>query len=169
MITLRKYQDKIVNAVRSLMAMGKRRICAVAPCGSGKTAIFAYMADKSQDKGNTVWFLVHRKELLDQTIAPFDRFGIQRKYRHLQLPDFLFPFRLKAFADSRHGAYCGCADGIGMLFYKLNNILNMPVIPSLALAVYKLRKPIGKLSEIHKRADSFLSGILHQAKSALRA
>lgn len=46
--------------------------------GSGKTAIFAYMADKSQGKGNTVWFLVHRKELLDQTIATFDRFGIQR-------------------------------------------------------------------------------------------
>lgn len=78
MIILRQYQKEIVESVRELMSHGKRRICAVAPCGAGKTAIFAYMADKSQDRGNTVWFLVHRKELLDQTVATFDRFEIKR-------------------------------------------------------------------------------------------
>lgn len=37
------------------------------------------MAAASQKNGKTVWFLVHRKELLDQTIDTFNRFGIERK------------------------------------------------------------------------------------------
>ena len=41
--------------------------------------VFAFMAQQSQAKGNTVWFLVHRRELLQQTIDTFDRFGIKRE------------------------------------------------------------------------------------------
>ena len=42
------------------------------------------MAANSQKIGKTVWFLVHRKELLlDQTIETFDRFGIERKTIHI--------------------------------------------------------------------------------------
>jgi superfamily II DNA or RNA helicase len=46
------------------------------PCGSGKTVCFAFMARNSQAKGKTVWFLVHRRELLDQTVETFNRFNI---------------------------------------------------------------------------------------------
>lgn len=83
MIKLRDYQGEIVSNVRQLMIRGKRRVCVVAPCGAGKTAIFAYMAEKSQDKGNTVWFIVHRKELFDQTVATFERFEIHRQKIHI--------------------------------------------------------------------------------------
>ena len=48
----------------------------VSPTGSGKTAMFAWMADKAQQKGSVVWFLVHRKELYDQTLETFERFLI---------------------------------------------------------------------------------------------
>lgn len=41
--------------------------------------MFAWMAQTIQDKGRVVWFLVHRKELLDQTVATFERFGIERR------------------------------------------------------------------------------------------
>lgn len=43
------------------------------------------MAQESQAKGNTVWFLVHRRELLDQTIDTFDRFGIERKTIYIDM------------------------------------------------------------------------------------
>lgn len=45
--------------------------------------MFAYMAETSQDKGKTVWFLVHRRELLDQTIDTFDRFDIPLRTIHI--------------------------------------------------------------------------------------
>lgn len=38
--------------------------------------MFASMAASSQRKGKVVWFLVHRRELLDQTVETFKRFGI---------------------------------------------------------------------------------------------
>lgn len=37
------------------------------------------MADSAQRKGKTVWFLVHRRELLDQTMETFERFNIPLK------------------------------------------------------------------------------------------
>lgn len=39
--------------------------------------MFAYMADEAQRRGNVVWFLVHRRELEDQTVATFERFNIE--------------------------------------------------------------------------------------------
>ena len=53
------------------------------PCGSGKTVLFASMAQSSQAKGKTVWFLVHRQELLNQTIETFKRFNIPLKTIHI--------------------------------------------------------------------------------------
>lgn len=44
---------------------------------------FAAMAESSQRKGKCVWFLVHRRELLEQTVATFDRFGIPRTSIHI--------------------------------------------------------------------------------------
>ena len=60
-----------------------KRPLVVMPCGAGKTVMFAYMAEQSQSRGNTVWFLVHRRELLDQTIETFQRFNIPLKTIHI--------------------------------------------------------------------------------------
>ena len=49
----------------------------------GKDCFVCRHGAKSQAKGNTVWFIVHRRELLDQTIDTFDRFGIQRQSIHI--------------------------------------------------------------------------------------
>lgn len=53
------------------------------PTGSGKTVVFAWLADRTQLKGKTVWFLVHRRELMDQTIETFNRFQIPRDRIHI--------------------------------------------------------------------------------------
>ena len=60
---LRPYQIDIINKCRQAFLQGYKRPLIVLPCGAGKTHCFAYMAH--QHKGKT-WFLVHRKELLDQ-------------------------------------------------------------------------------------------------------
>jgi len=60
---LRPYQIDIINKCRQAFLKGYKRPLIVLPCGGGKTHCFAYMAH--QHKGKT-WFLVHRKELLDQ-------------------------------------------------------------------------------------------------------
>jgi len=60
---LRPYQIDIINKCRQAFLKGYKRPLIVLPCGGGKTHCFAFMAH--QHKGKT-WFLVHRKELLDQ-------------------------------------------------------------------------------------------------------
>jgi superfamily II DNA or RNA helicase len=82
-LILRPYQSDVLLRTREAFRRGFRRPLVVLPCGAGKTVLFAYMAAQSQAKGKTVWFLVHRKELLDQTIATFERFGIQLKTIHI--------------------------------------------------------------------------------------
>ena len=79
MIQLRPYQKDIINKVRYSFSKNKKRILTVLPCGGGKTVCFAYMAEKHILKNptkNKVWFLVHRQELIDQTLDTFKRFNI---------------------------------------------------------------------------------------------
>ena len=75
-LILRPYQSDSLRRTRQAFLCGFHRPLVVLPTGAGKTVLFAYMASQSQARGKTVWFLVHRRELLDQTIATFERFGI---------------------------------------------------------------------------------------------
>lgn len=82
-LSLRNYQNETLNDTRYAFKIGCKRPLIVLPCGAGKTVLFAYMAQSSQAKGNTVWFMVHRRELLDQTIATFERFNIPLETVHI--------------------------------------------------------------------------------------
>jgi superfamily II DNA or RNA helicase len=75
-LTLRPYQSAALDNTRQAFINGYHRPLVTLPCGAGKTVVFASMAASSQDKGKTVWFLVHRRELLDQTVETFGRFNI---------------------------------------------------------------------------------------------
>jgi superfamily II DNA or RNA helicase len=75
-LQLRDYQQPIADATLDAFRRGFKRPLVTLPCGAGKTVLFAYMAQRSQNKGKTVWFLVHRKELMDQTVETFKRFDI---------------------------------------------------------------------------------------------
>ena len=65
-ITLRPYQQEMVDAIRLQYQLGKRSVLAVLPTGGGKTRIFSHIAEAASRKGNRVLVLVHRAELLDQ-------------------------------------------------------------------------------------------------------
>lgn len=73
---LRDYQDQSVQDVRYAYKLGYKSVCLVLPTGGGKTIVFAYIAFSAAQKGNKVLILVHRKELLRQTVAKLKAFGI---------------------------------------------------------------------------------------------
>lgn len=73
---LRPYQTKAIDQVRLKMAAGTKRICVVAATGAGKTIIFSEIVRLALARKRRVVILVHRKELVDQTLDKLMRFGI---------------------------------------------------------------------------------------------
>ena len=65
---LRPYQTKIIAEVLVKWQSGKRRVMATAPTGSGKTVLFAKIADKhlTDVPDGKVWIIAHRVEMLSQ-------------------------------------------------------------------------------------------------------
>lgn len=77
---LRPYQTKLLNKTREAYLQGYKSPCIVAPCGAGKTVVMADMAKKASEKKNHTLFLVHRKELKDQTIDTLKWWGADMDY-----------------------------------------------------------------------------------------
>jgi DNA repair protein RadD len=77
MIELRPYQVDLVGRVRESFASGVKRVLMQAPCGSGKTCIFAHIADRVARRGKRVLILVHRRELCAQTVDKLASYGVQ--------------------------------------------------------------------------------------------
>lgn len=76
MISLRDYQNQLVTDVRNAYRAGKKSPLVVSPTGSGKTVMFAYIANGTSAKGHRVLILVHRQELVDQTCRTLNAFGV---------------------------------------------------------------------------------------------
>lgn len=76
MIQLRDYQLDLVAGVRNAYRVGKRAPLVVSPTGSGKTVLFAFIAQGTSAKGNGVVILVHRQELVDQTCRTLRAFSV---------------------------------------------------------------------------------------------
>ena len=76
MIKLRDYQTNLIDRVRQEIFKGQRSILLQAPTGSGKTAILAHMARTSEAQGMNTWFIVHRRELIKQSLLAFANEGI---------------------------------------------------------------------------------------------
>lgn len=75
-ITLRGYQEESVRAIRQ--AFGRfKRVCYVAPTGSGKTVCFAFIATQAALKGNTVIIVAHRRRIVTQISRTLTAFGVE--------------------------------------------------------------------------------------------
>ena len=59
------------------MLQGHRAVLIQAPTGSGKTLLTAHMLDTAARKGMGAWFIVHRRELVKQSIKAFHGEGIK--------------------------------------------------------------------------------------------
>jgi hypothetical protein len=77
MIDLRPYQTDAIDQMRALMKQGCRSMLYQGATGSGKTALTAHMLHTAAQRGMTSWFVVHRRELIKQSAAAFEKEGIK--------------------------------------------------------------------------------------------
>lgn len=75
-ITLRPYQIEDTNKIRSLMLKGIRCIQYQLPTGGGKTLLTASMLKTASMKGVPSLFIVHRRELIQQSIEAFKKVNL---------------------------------------------------------------------------------------------
>lgn len=74
---LRDLQTKFVGDIRGQMVAGRRTILGQAPTGFGKTAVASFMMGTAAERNTHGVFMVHRRELVKQTITAFDNVGIR--------------------------------------------------------------------------------------------
>lgn len=74
---LRNYQIADLERLRQTYRDGFRAPLLVAPTGYGKTVLFCYVAASVAAKGKRVTILVHRSELIDQTVAALRKMGLE--------------------------------------------------------------------------------------------
>lgn len=77
---LRDYQEAMILRAADYMRVGIRRILLQLATGAGKTVMAAAMQGSAASVGLTSEFIVHRKELIDQTSDTFTRFGIRHGF-----------------------------------------------------------------------------------------
>ena len=77
MFELRPYQEKFISDIREQFRKGNRRVCGVMPCGAGKTLAIADITMKLKSEKKCIVFMVHRKELIEQTSKTFSALGIE--------------------------------------------------------------------------------------------
>lgn len=75
-LELRPYQVAAVEELRAGIRAGHRSQILVAPTGAGKTAMAVHIMDEARKKGTRVAFVVDRINLVDQTSAALDAYGI---------------------------------------------------------------------------------------------
>lgn len=83
---LRPFQYLLVEAARSHIRRGTRRLLLQLATGGGKTVVAAFIIGGVRKRGLRVWFVVHRKELLKQTSATFRAVGISHGFVAADLP-----------------------------------------------------------------------------------
>ncbi len=67
----RDYQAKAIEKIKASFVRGNKSVLAVLPTGAGKTVIAGFLTSAILSKGNSAYFIVHRKELIDQTSKTF--------------------------------------------------------------------------------------------------
>jgi DNA repair protein RadD len=75
MLTLRPYQTDLITACRTELRTHDSVLLQL-PTGGGKTAIATQMMQTCASKQRIGAFIVHRQELVDQTMATFHDFGV---------------------------------------------------------------------------------------------
>lgn len=73
---LRPYQQEMIDRIRRSLSKGHHHIIVQSPPRTGKTVVMAEIAKRATDQGNSVCFIIHRKEVLEQAKATFQEQGV---------------------------------------------------------------------------------------------
>jgi len=76
MIELHDHQKQLVADIRQAYKDGFNAPLVVLPTGGGKTTIFAYITAAAAEKGNCVFLIAHRSELIKQISQTLGRFDV---------------------------------------------------------------------------------------------
>jgi len=76
-VELRIYQKEMVAEARQTLAGGRKRVLLQAPTGAGKTIVFAHIAHRVAQRDKRVVILVHRAELVRQTVDKLRLYGVE--------------------------------------------------------------------------------------------
>jgi superfamily II DNA or RNA helicase len=76
-VNLYPFQTDCVNRLRAAFQAGMRKVLFVLPTGGGKTIVFSHIAEQAMRLGRRTLTLVHRQELIEQTVKALARFGIE--------------------------------------------------------------------------------------------
>ena len=75
-LKLRDYQEVAIQDLRARFRAGDRAVMLQIPTGGGKTVVASFVIDGATKRGNNVWFLCHRKELVRQSVTTLNEIGI---------------------------------------------------------------------------------------------
>ena len=75
-LTLRDYQQRAINDLRSAYRQGARAPLLVCPTGAGKTVVFSEVSASAAARGRQVLILVHRRELITQASSKLAGAGV---------------------------------------------------------------------------------------------
>lgn len=73
---IRDYQEKDLQGIRDALKKNKSTLYCLAT-GGGKTVTAGFMVEGAAKKEKVVWFVCHRKELVDQTAKTFKAMGMR--------------------------------------------------------------------------------------------
>lgn len=73
---LRPYQNQALKDIKESLRTGNKAPLFVGPTGMGKTVLFSEIARGAASKQNRILILVHRKEILEQTLSKLYSFGL---------------------------------------------------------------------------------------------
>ena len=70
------FQKEIIKDLYKVIKSGEKRILLYAPTGAGKTVITSSVIRDANSRDRSILFLVHRGELVEQTVQTLKRFGL---------------------------------------------------------------------------------------------
>lgn len=79
MITLRDYQQDVVDKIYKSWQSGNRNVCAVLPTGAGKTLVFSKIIADHKAHNQNCAAIAHRNELVSQMSCSLAMLGVQHR------------------------------------------------------------------------------------------
>jgi superfamily II DNA or RNA helicase len=76
-LELYPYQRDLIKELYAVLKKGQDRVLLYAPTGAGKTVIVSKVIADANSRGRQVLFIVHRNELVSQTVETLKRFEIE--------------------------------------------------------------------------------------------
>ncbi len=145
---MRPYQQDLYDKTSAAFKEGYKRVLVESPCGSGKTILLTKMADIAQKNGKTVWFILPRQEIMDQTIETFERCGVLLNTVHIGMI-ITMGNHMKELPPPDLIIYDECHISVSNTYNKISNAFPKAyIIGATASPCRTDNRPLGDLYEI---------------------